>query len=129
MTQAPRRTSLTFPEAVHELAQLIPAGAVLSYGDVAELLGSGSARQSGKAMGAAPEGTPWWRILRADGTITGALATQANLHWEAEGLSKSGRRISMNDKRWNPTPAQWELIDGLRVALGNPKMSEVDDQL
>lgn len=129
MTRAPRDDSLAYPDAVHELARLVPRGAVLSYGDVAELLGAGSARQSGKAMGSAPLGTPWWRILRADGTITGALLAEASLHWAAEGLAAPGRRIDMNSKRWKPGPEQWEHIDKLRAALGNPKMSEADDQL
>lgn len=129
MTQAPRDDSLAYPEAVHALARLVPPGAVLSYGDMAELLGSGSARQTGKAMGSAPAGTPWWRILRADGTITAALATAASGHWDAEGLAVPGRRIHMDRKRWKPTHQQWERIDDLRTALGNPKMSEADDQL
>lgn len=129
MTPAEREESLAYPDAVHELAQLVPRAAVLSYGDVAELLGSGSARQAGKAMGAAPEGTPWWRILRSDGTITGALMAEASGHWAAEELASPGRRIDMNRKRWKPDPAQWERIDALRAALGNPKMSEADDQL
>lgn len=35
----------------------------------------------------------------------------------------------MKKLRWNPTPSQWEKIDILRLSLGNPKMSELDDQL
>lgn len=120
---------LEYSEAVHRLAVLIPPGAVLSYGDVAELLGSGGARQVGKAMVLAPSGTPWWRILRSNGTINDSLLQSAQQHWLNEGLSVPGRRISMKNFRWQPDELAWEKIDSLRTALGNPKMSEIDDQL
>ncbi|WP_189638401.1 MGMT family protein [Glutamicibacter arilaitensis] len=120
---------LDYSRAVHQLAALVPAGAVLSYKDVAELLGSGGARQAGKAMASAPAGTPWWRIIRSNGSLTEALAETAQRHWDEEGLAAPGRHVNINKSRWNPSNQAWEEIDALRTALGNPKMSEMDDQL
>jgi len=129
MTDAAAPSQLDYVQAVYQLAQLIPPGAVLSYGDIAELLGSGGPRQVGKAMSAAPSGTPWWRVLRADGNIAEPLLPRASEHWDSEQLAQPGRRVDMKKLRWNPTPSQWEKIDILRLSLGNPKMSELDDEL
>ncbi|MGH3653920.1 MGMT family protein [Glutamicibacter sp.] len=129
MTSDAAEKPLDYSGAVHRLAALVPAGAVLSYKDVAELLGSGGARQAGKAMASAPDGTPWWRIIRSNGSMADALAETAERHWIAEELAAPGRHVNMNRYRWNPSDLAWEKIDALRTALGNPKMSEIDDQL
>ncbi|SCB95423.1 MGMT family protein [Arthrobacter sp. NIO-1057] len=129
MTDASGPRQLDYAQAVHQLAQLVPAGAVISYGDVAELLGSGGPRQVGKAMTTAEVGIPWWRVLRADGNIAEPLLPRAREHWEREKLARPGKRVDIKNLRWNPTPKQWEAIDILRLSLGNPKMSELDDEL
>ncbi|MGP9783649.1 cysteine methyltransferase [Arthrobacter sp. MYb211] len=120
---------LEYAEAVHRLAALVPPGAVLSYGDVAELLGVGGARQAGKAMGSSPEGTPWWRILRADGTLTLALGERGEDEWTRENTPRRGRRVNMAQARWKPNDAQWAQIDSLKAALQPGYLSEADDQL
>lgn len=129
MTSDAAEKPLDYSEAVHRLAAMVPAGAVISYKDVAELLGSGGARQAGKAMASAPAGTPWWRIIRSNGSLTEALAEAAEQHWISEGLAVPGRHVNMAKNRWNPSETAWGKIDALRSALGNPKMSEMDDQL
>ncbi|MGP9528668.1 MGMT family protein [Glutamicibacter sp. AOP5-A2-18] len=129
MNEAGVQEPMEYGEAVHQLARLIPAGAVLSYGDVAELLGSGGPRQVGKAMALAPGGTPWWRVLRANGSIADPLMSVAREHWNEEKLALPEKKVDMNKFRWNPTPAAWDQIDILRSSLGNAKMSEMDDEL
>lgn len=124
---------LEFVDAVHQLAHMVPLGNVLSYGDVAELLGHGGARQAGKAMGSTPEGTPWWRIIRADGSMTPILLPEAQNHWTTEQTPRSGQRVNMKLARWKPTDEQWESVDSLRALLHNSyeraNLSEADDQL
>ena len=115
-------------DAVHQLAALVPPGCVLSYGDVAELLDAGGARQAGKAMSQAPQGTPWWRIVRADGTLHPALAARAAEAWQAEQLAGPTGKISMAKKRWQPDDEQFARIEQLRRSLrGGAKMSAEDD--
>ena len=111
-----------FPNAVHALAALVPPGRVLSYGDVAELLGAGGPRQAGAAMAAAPADLPWWRILRADGTLPEGLAARAAPHWDAEGTPRRGARIDMAAARWQPDDAGFAAIDRLaeRLAADSP---------
>ncbi|WP_440102809.1 MGMT family protein [Glutamicibacter mishrai] len=129
MTDVEVPSQLDYVQAVHQLAQLIPSGAVLSYGDVAELLGSGGPRQVGKAMATAPDGTPWWRVTRADGGMAEPLLPRARVHWNEESLARPDRRVEIKKLRWNPTESQWHKIDILRLSLGNPKMSALDDEL
>ena len=88
-TRACRRTdcrpgsmSLLEPPAyaldVLEVVERIPAGRVMSYGDVAEFLGAGGPRQVGWVMSHFGSDVPWWRVLRADGTpLAGPRATGA----------------------------------------------------
>ena len=73
------RGAISFREAVYALVSLIPKGSVLSYGQVAHLLGSPrAARQVGFALSALhpkrtdPENihhVPWWRVIRTSGQI------------------------------------------------------------
>ena len=58
--------------AVWALTELIPEGTVTSYGALAAALGRPrAARQVGYALAALPAGhpAPWWRVVRADGSI------------------------------------------------------------
>ncbi len=58
---------MEYVEAVLEVVALIPAGTAVAYGDVAELLGSGGARQIGSVMSHHGSSVPWWRVLKASG--------------------------------------------------------------
>lgn len=62
-----------FQEAILRVVRLIPAGKVVSYGQVAAYVGTPrAARQVGWAMRSL-EGTPdfpWWRVLNNVGVIT-----------------------------------------------------------
>ena len=54
---------LTVEQVLHAV-ECIPAGRVVSYGDVAELVGT-SARRVGAIMASAGSGVPWWRVVSA----------------------------------------------------------------
>ena len=59
-----------FFSKVYDLVAQIPPGRVTSYGQIARLLGNPrAARQVGWAMRVCPEGLPWHRVVRSDGTI------------------------------------------------------------
>ena len=60
-------------ERVYKIVRKIPSGRVMTYGQIAELLGEGyTPRTVGYCMHASPEGTPWHRVLNAQGaTSTG----------------------------------------------------------
>ena len=57
-----------YRERVYSIVRRIPAGRVMTYGQIAELLGEGyTPRTVGFVMHASPDGTPWHRVLNAQG--------------------------------------------------------------
>ena len=64
-----------YRERVYKIVRRIPRGRVMTYGQIAELLGEGyTPRTVGFAMHSSPEGTPWHRVLNAQGaTSTGRI--------------------------------------------------------
>jgi len=71
-----------FYEQVYDIVRQIPYGKVMSYGQIAKMLGRPrSAREVGRAMRCCPaENLPWQRVVMADGTIAGG--EHANLRKE-----------------------------------------------
>jgi alkylated DNA nucleotide flippase Atl1 len=70
---------------VLDVVDAIPAGQVMSYGDVAEYLGAGGPRQVGRVMARYGGAAPWWRVIHADGTPAPGHDAQALAHYLAEG--------------------------------------------
>ena len=78
-----------FFQQVYELTARIPAGRVVSYGQIARMLGNPrGARAVGWAMRRCPEQLPWHRVVRMDGSIAGGghEAVRRTL-LEAEGVT------------------------------------------
>jgi predicted DCC family thiol-disulfide oxidoreductase YuxK/alkylated DNA nucleotide flippase Atl1 len=53
---------------IYAFVKTIPAGKVLSYGEVGQEVGA-TARQVGSAMRFVPEGVPWQRVVGSDGRL------------------------------------------------------------
>ena len=63
-----KRDNPKYRERVYRIVRAIPSGRVMTYGQIAELLGEGyTARTVGFVMHASPEGTPWHRVVNAQG--------------------------------------------------------------
>lgn len=92
-----------FAEAVLNVVAAIPPGRVLSYGDVAEYLGVGGPRSVGRVLSTRGAGVPWWRVLRADGSVVDGLREQALAAYRREGtpLRPDGTRVDMSRARWD----------------------------
>ena len=95
-----------FAEAVLDLVDQIPAGKVLAYGDIAELLGAGGPRQVGSVLSRYGSSVTWWRVTRASGEAAEGLQDEALAHWRAEGTAMvrgavAGRRVDMRAARWD----------------------------
>jgi alkylated DNA nucleotide flippase Atl1 len=92
-----------YAEAVLDLVDRIPPGRVMSYGDVAEMLGRGGPRQVGRVMSLYGGGVPWWRVLRADGTFLAGHEVRALEAYREEGtpLKSDGGRVDMRKARWD----------------------------
>lgn len=92
-------------EDVLDLVARIPAGRVLTYGDVAELVGRGGPRGVGSVMARYGGGDlPWWRVLRAGGLPPVGLEDRALREYRREGtpLRSAGDRVDLARARWRP---------------------------
>ena len=90
-----------FAERVLDVVERIPPGRVMAYGDIAEYLGEGGPRQVGHVMALWGGGVPWWRVTRADGSLSPSHVDRARPHYVAEGTPLRGERVDMGQARWN----------------------------
>lgn len=72
-------------ERVLRAVEQVPAGRVVSYGDLADLVGTGP-RQVGRVMRHWGGNVTWWRVTTRDGDLAGELLERALPHWEREGI-------------------------------------------
>jgi alkylated DNA nucleotide flippase Atl1 len=92
-------------EDVLDVVEQIPPGAVLTYGDVAELVGGRGARFVGNVMSRYGSDVPWWRVVRAGGWPPRGLEQRAREHYRAEGTpmvrgTLDGLRVDLDRARW-----------------------------
>jgi Predicted methylated DNA-protein cysteine methyltransferase len=97
----PRGEPTPFAERVLDLVERIPRGKVMSYGDIAEYLGQGSARQVGRVMSLWGGAVPWWRVIHSDGTPPPGHETRCLARWRDEGTPVRGDRADMRGARWD----------------------------
>ncbi len=99
----------SFVDHVLDVVDSIPPGRVLSYGDVAALLGSRAARAVGTIMRRYGHAHPWWRVVRAGGLPPTGHEASARVHYEAEGTPlraisrEPGYAVSYAVARWQPS--------------------------
>ncbi|WP_082045985.1 MGMT family protein [Arthrobacter sp. L77] len=126
-TGAPGPDPDDYRDAVLAVAGLIPAGTVLTYGDIAELLDRGGPRQVGRALSRSTGDVPWWRVLRAGGHPPRGLALRARAHYDTEGTPLSvpqgstdpgAYRVDLRSARWWPTADEQALLDDVGASLG-----------
>jgi alkylated DNA nucleotide flippase Atl1 len=94
-----------FANRVLDVVDAIPPGAVMSYGDVAEFLGSGGPRQVGRVMALWGGGVAWWRVVHADGSLLAGHERAALARYEEEDTPLrrppgAAPRIDMKLARW-----------------------------
>ncbi|KAA0935233.1 MGMT family protein [Streptomyces apricus] len=99
-----------YAERVLDVAERIPPGRVMTYGDVAEWLEEGGPRQVGRVMALYGRPIPWWRVVRADGVLLPGHELEALARYRSEGtpLKEASRaaeghlpRIDMRRARWD----------------------------
>ena len=72
-------------ERVLRAVEQVPRGRVVSYGDVATLVGIGP-REVGSIMKAYGGNVAWWRVTNAYGDLPANLRDEARERWAAEGI-------------------------------------------
>jgi alkylated DNA nucleotide flippase Atl1 len=73
-----------FTDHVLEIVRAIPPGHVMTYGDVAAVLGSRGARAVGTVMARYGAEVPWWRVVRAGGLAPRGHEVRARSHYLSE---------------------------------------------
>ncbi|EDY46534.1 methylated-DNA-protein-cysteine methyltransferase [Streptomyces sp. SPB074] len=114
-----------YVDRVLDVAARIPAGRVMTYGDIAAWLEEErrehedlglpgepprrvGPRQVGRAMSLYGDEVPWWRVIRSDGTLLPGheLRALAHYHEEATPLRPTARedhvpRVDVRAARWH----------------------------
>ncbi len=81
--------------------EAIPPGRVMTYGDVAEYVGSRAPRHVGQVLAADGGTVPWHRVLKADGTFAPHLADEQRQLLIADGVRVERGRVSLAIYRWD----------------------------
>lgn len=103
MMDARRNEAEAYVEAVLSLVEQIPRGRATTYSAIAEAVGRGGPRQVGRVLATYGGAVPWWRVVRANGS-----------------LPPSHQRDALSRYREESTPLRGSLKDAnsLRVDLG-----------
>lgn len=98
----------SYRERVFEIVRAIPPGRVMTYGQIAIILGEGyTARTVGYVMHGADVGVPWQRVINSQGKCsTGKMTLPLNLQQElleAEGVVFSAKgKCDLTVFQWYP---------------------------
>lgn len=88
-------------ERVLRVVEQIPCGLVMSYGEVAELVGSRSARAVGQVLARRGHEVPWHRVVMSDGGLARHKAVEQAARLRADRTPMAGaRQVDMRRARW-----------------------------
>lgn len=91
-----------YAELVLRCAESVPRGRVTTYGAIADVvgrvLGGGGPRQVGTVLARHGAPVPWWRVVRADGSLPPSHQGEALSRYREEGtpLKESGVRTRVD---------------------------------
>ena len=97
--------AMRFRAAVYRLVRRVPRGQVVTYGQVAVMVGRDrAARAVGGAMRQCPGDVPWHRVVNAQGGISrrrqsSGMLTQ-RIRLEQEGVTLRRGRVPLARYRW-----------------------------
>lgn len=92
-----------YVEAVLACVEQVPRGRVTTYGAIADAVGRHGPRQVGNVMSQHGGGVPWWRVVRADGSLPPSHGDEARQCYLEEGtpLRPSGA-VDLRAAFWQP---------------------------
>lgn len=90
-------------EEVLSLVERVPPGRVTTYGALADAVGRYGPRRVGSVMAEHGGPVPWWRVVRADGSLPPSHDERARAAYLEEGtpLTASGR-VDLRAAFWAP---------------------------
>jgi alkylated DNA nucleotide flippase Atl1 len=90
-----------YARRVLDVVDRIPPGRVMTYGDVAEFMGSGTGRTVGTVLSKHGHEVPWWRVVQASGRPAEPHIQDALGRLRAEGCPVRGDRVELVRARWD----------------------------
>lgn len=96
-----------YVEAVLECVERIPRGRVTTYGAISDVvreqLDMGGPRLVGNVMSQHGGPVPWWRVVRADGSLPSCHGGEARLcHLEEGTALRASGRVNLEAAFWQP---------------------------
>jgi methylated-DNA-protein-cysteine methyltransferase related protein len=91
----------TLPQRILACVESIPPGRVMTYGDVAEYVGTRAVRMVGRVLSLDGGTVPWHRVLRANGTCAEHRYDEQRQRLLSEGVRFIGHRVDLASFRWN----------------------------
>ncbi|TBU78497.1 MGMT family protein [Phytopseudomonas daroniae] len=96
-------------DALYLVLAQVPAGKVVTYGELASMAGLGrAARWVGRTLGQLPDGTalPWHRVVAAGGRLSLGADTPSGVEQRArlrvEGVLSHNGRVDIRRHGWRP---------------------------
>ena len=90
-----------YARTVLDVVDRIPQGRVMTYGDVAEYLGTGTGRTVGTVMSKHGHEVAWWRVVQASGRPAEPHVQEALSKLRREGCPVRGDRVVLGEARWD----------------------------
>jgi alkylated DNA nucleotide flippase Atl1 len=88
-------------ERILDMVSAVPAGCVATYGDIAARAGTPSPRLVGRVLAElSDDDTPWYRIVRANGTPAAHLLDDQCQLLRSEGVEVVGGRVDLRRFRF-----------------------------
>ena len=91
-----------YAEEVLSVVERIPPGRVMTYGAIAEYIGSGGPRQVGAVMSHYGGPVPWHRVVNASGRVVPGHEQEALRRLRDEGTPMRGDRVDLRTAIWWP---------------------------
>src|SRR6267143_3725258 len=121
-TKDQKKPDQKYRERVYKIVRRIPRGRVMTYGQIAYMLGEGyTPRTVGFVMhGADESNTPWHRVINSQGKIsTGRIVLPADKQQrmlEREGVKFDDRgRCDLETYLWHPDEEKIEKVEAAKA--------------
>jgi alkylated DNA nucleotide flippase Atl1 len=120
-----------YVEAVLSCVEGVPRGRVTTYGAIAEhvglRLGGGGPRQVGAVLAAHGGSVPWWRVVRADGSLPPSHQGEARQAYLEEGTPmRTSGRVDVQAALFDLHKLDPRAVDESRRSVEEPATA-VDD--
>ena len=90
---------LDVDEAVFDVVDSIPPGRVTTYGAIGRLIGIGP-RRVARALSSGGGAVPWYRVVRADGSVAEPVRVEQMARLAAEGVPMRNGRVDVSAVGW-----------------------------